>query len=59
MVVLAVRLLPHNDPYQDYKAGISSEDIIQGKLKPNNLNATWVTGQNWILYKYLKVVFQL
>ena len=58
MVVLAVRLLPHKDPYQDYKAGISSDDIIQGKLKPNYSNATWVTGELFGDYVQIKSSFR-
>ena len=41
--MLAVRLLP-SDGVQFYKAGISSDDIVQGKLKPNGFNATWISG---------------
>ena len=43
MVVLAVKLLPGDSSYY-YKLGVSTEDIVQGKLKPNGLNATWISG---------------
>ena len=49
LVALAVRLIPPHDAYQDLKTGVSSQDIVRGNLRPNNINVSWITG--WIEIK--------
>ena len=44
LVALAVRLIPPHNSYQDLKSGVTSEDIVGGGLTPNNINASWITG---------------
>ena len=44
LVALAVRLIPPHNSYHDLKTGVTSEDIVGGKLSPNNINVSWITG---------------
>ena len=44
MVVLAVRLLPHDNEYHNLKSGISSSDISRGMIDPNKFNTSWASG---------------
>ena len=46
MVVLAVRLLPHDNEYHDLKSGISSTDILRGMIDPTKFNTTWASGKH-------------
>ena len=46
MVALAVRLIPPHNAYHDLKTGVTSEDIVGGHLSPNNINASWITGES-------------
>ena len=51
MVMLSVHLLPHTGvghytDYTKYKERITSEDLAGGRLRPNNLNASWIEGES-------------